>query len=1397
MTATTRPASTRTPVQEPTPASAEVPARTAPTAEQPRTAEARSGSLPRNLGRLTAQAEETGWTATVETHPGHCALLLTAPQEAGQTVLRCVWRLTARGYRWDGATLTRYGKTAVQGIAWRAVADLVTAEAPTARTQPTPGGPSLPVHGTPGAHAVMAGAPEPVPAETSAPQRRGCEAPSVEVERACRAAEEWPEAMEARSLGDRYEGEFRRSDLLSELSVCGERFPFRFHFESGGGHTVALPTGDVRGTWGEVTGAAIAYVIAERPASVLRATAETARVYALQAERAQDRAEENARAAVSVGMARAALDTVRAFAQRIDWDGLTDEQYDSARGAIREAEQGAERAESAYGPGDVDTARWAARDALAVVRWFGLDVPSAQECARRAPEPRAVPGRVRPHASAFLLRITRPGWEGPAETAGVPAGSPPPAGSGVTPDSPAEGAERSTAAEADPEPATSRGLTLPEEVAEAEEGAADIVIRHTHEDGTTVEGSARGDGVWEALRPLGWTYRRVPGIFIRGSRYKSADRWKINRAADAVRALGLSCAVVVEEGMTFAEREAARVDAAEERGERYADRAGRAAASSQAARDTSDRIGERFWMGQPILVGHHSEGRARRDQERMDNAMRKSIGEGERAGYWASRAAAAHAYERYRKNPGRTLRRIEKLEAERRGVLRERDGVDDKGRKADVWWCKPSETRREELTRRLAEYDEELTYWAETIKEAERRGFKVWGKPDFVRGDFALWRGSWYEVARVNAKTVTVPHIHAAYDGGAVGAVGGRRVITGAATAQTRHKGSTYTLAYNEVSGRMSAEQMRAALAGEPIPADPRDVPPEPTPEEAEAERAADAREQSERQDQDAPAPVASTVWTSAPAPAGVSDPGTADAWEGDGGAVPGVPVPRATAALQEHDATAAKGAVAPGGEEGSSRACDADASDMSEEAAQETAEASAVVLAGMPRNAGVIFHEAADAGWDVRAERRWTGRTWVRAVVITGLVVARAGVGERQHVCAWSEDKGSYLGSVSTGGFKAVREAVRGTSPVNREHESTGRTVWGHDAAQWVRQMDGAVSKVTAACADARDAFNALDGSTDTGARAVDLASAAYREARDAERSAVDAVKAARAWLAEMNGADARGCASWRQAVVLAGQHVKEAAERIADATARAEREALAAPVIAEAQERLCSQETAWRARLAESGREPTARGYAGVVVMLEDAARHWCAWFDGYTDYQGQSHAGHGDGELSFVAQYDAWKASRNTDSQVSFPSRFTEAALMAGDRVDAAAVAFTLAVAARIEGRGGDRLRDAAAAVRKNPQGFGTANDRKALADWSKHQHTSYGEPARLAEHAPAEWAALQTAQAAYDGVRDFEAALYWDARYARERAASRREADETGRQGAQSARAERRGAAARPH
>lgn len=53
----------------------------------------------------------------------------------------------------------------------------------------------------------------------------------------------------------------------------------------------------------------------------------------------------------------------------------------------------------------------------------------------------------------------------------------------------------------------------------------------------------------------------------------------------------------------------------------------KAAARSNARAATADSIAERFAGGQPILVGHHSEGKARRDQARMHANMSKSVAE--------------------------------------------------------------------------------------------------------------------------------------------------------------------------------------------------------------------------------------------------------------------------------------------------------------------------------------------------------------------------------------------------------------------------------------------------------------------------------------------------------------------------------------------------------------------------------------------------------------------------------------------------------------------------------------------------------------------------------------------------------------------------------------------------
>ena len=74
--------------------------------------------------------------------------------------------------------------------------------------------------------------------------------------------------------------------------------------------------------------------------------------------------------------------------------------------------------------------------------------------------------------------------------------------------------------------------------------------------------------------------------------------------------------------------------------ERYLERAARAdAESTSRMRSATSRLSN-IPMGQPILVGHHSERRHRRDIERSDNDMRKAVEAGDKADYYREKAAA-------------------------------------------------------------------------------------------------------------------------------------------------------------------------------------------------------------------------------------------------------------------------------------------------------------------------------------------------------------------------------------------------------------------------------------------------------------------------------------------------------------------------------------------------------------------------------------------------------------------------------------------------------------------------------------------------------------------------------------------------------------------------------------
>jgi hypothetical protein len=130
------------------------------------------------------------------------------------------------------------------------------------------------------------------------------------------------------------------------------------------------------------------------------------------------------------------------------------------------------------------------------------------------------------------------------------------------------------------------------------------------------------------------------------------------------------------------------------------------------------------------------------------------------------------------------LRRIDKLEAGRRRVSRSLDR------------CTPGSELARELAQQRDELDAQIARWRAFVTRAEAEGLKIWSREDFSRGDFVRYRNRWYEVLRVNTRSLTVPH---ALDGAGLDVV-------------RRGDGDldwTWTIGYHAgITGRMDAEAM-------------------------------------------------------------------------------------------------------------------------------------------------------------------------------------------------------------------------------------------------------------------------------------------------------------------------------------------------------------------------------------------------------------------------------------------------------------------------------------------------------------------------------------------------------------------------------------------------------------
>jgi len=288
-----------------------------------------------------------------------------------------------------------------------------------------------------------------------------------------------------------------------------------------------------------------------------------------------------------------------------------------------------------------------------------------------------------------------------------------------------------------------------------------LTITHTHESGTLIDGTARGDGTADPLKANGWRWgRSISAWYVPQSRDGLPKTWIIERTVTALREAGFEVAVEID----TTHRPAAEVEAGKIA--RQADRVAALDAKAERRQDAADaadtnlrrRLDALPPMGEPVKIGHHSEGRHRAAIKRADGAFRKSIEADAAADYAAERACIAGTTTAARYAPQAVARRIETLTTEARGIRRKLDGYSHNFGGGYIETYAPAEgSYRDRLTAQLDETDDKLTYW-QAIRAAQLESGEVgdYSPETISKGDRVLYFREWCEVIRVNPKSVSV-----------------------------------------------------------------------------------------------------------------------------------------------------------------------------------------------------------------------------------------------------------------------------------------------------------------------------------------------------------------------------------------------------------------------------------------------------------------------------------------------------------------------------------------------------------------------------------------------------------------------------------------------------------------
>lgn len=299
----------------------------------------------------------------------------------------------------------------------------------------------------------------------------------------------------------------------------------------------------------------------------------------------------------------------------------------------------------------------------------------------------------------------------------------------------------------------------------------DLAITHTHEAGTLIDGTAKGDASVAILKANCWRWGRSIGAwFIPQSRDRFAKMHLINTTAAQLREIGYTVTIDIDDQPRPAVvAEAAKAAQFDARAEALATKAERreaqADAADNAARAAHNRLPE---GGEPIKVGHHSEKRHRAAIQRAHRTQGRAIEAHEAAALAAYRAEIAASANDRRNNPTTVANRIAGLEAELRKHQRELDGYTAERGTPYVREIPPAAgAHRDRVLARQAHDAEHLAYWQDVRAAQIANGTATNYSPDVIAtGDqVQISKRWWATVERVNAKTVRVKGHNGLYGG--------------------------------------------------------------------------------------------------------------------------------------------------------------------------------------------------------------------------------------------------------------------------------------------------------------------------------------------------------------------------------------------------------------------------------------------------------------------------------------------------------------------------------------------------------------------------------------------------------------------------------------------------------